>query len=137
MLVISSRRLPSKSVQDGLPGEFTNQVSMVIRGRSWAKKSDRVRCAPKQLPHAKSPDEFQIKLNQALNHKKLQGSKDGLVVMPFIVTRLGRNFIAHSLADDGGIFREELGKTLDAVVIAITYTWKLAQELWLEQSTAH
>lgn len=132
------RRLPPETIRDTLPPEFTNKVSKLVHGRSWAKKFDRVRCDPKKLLDAKSPWEFRTKLNKVLNHKEVQGSKDGLVAMAFIVTLLARNFTAHSLADDDGIFQEEIGKTLDAVIIAITHTWKLAQEEgWLAQSPPH
>ncbi len=132
------RRLPPKTVQDALPAGFTNKVSKLIHGRSWAMKFDRVRSDPNKLLDAKSPEEFRTKLNTVLNHKELQGSKDGLVAMAFIVTCLARNFTAHSLPDDDGIFREALGKSLDAVIIAITHTWKLAQEEgWLAQCEDH
>ena len=132
------RRLPPKTVQDALPPGFTNKVGKLIHGRSWAKRFDRVRSDNRQLLDAKSPEEFRTKLNTILNHKELQGSKDGLVAMAFMVTCLARNSAAHSLPDDDGIFQEALAKTLDAVIIAITQTWKLAQEEgWVAQSPTH
>ena len=131
------RRLPPKTVHDALPPELTNKVSKVIHEKSWAKKFDRVRSDDRKLLSASSSEEFQTKLNMVLKHKELQGSKDGSVAMAFVVTCLARNFTAHSLPDDDGVFHRSSGKILDAVVVAIAHTWKLAQEKgWLAVSPA-
>ena len=132
------KRLPPKAVRDVLPTGLTPIVSTVMHGRSWAKKFDQVRSVPGGLLNASSPEQFWTNLNKLLSRKDLQDSRDGLCAMAFLVTCLARNFTAHSLPGDDAIIQEALGKTLDAVVVAIAFTWKLAEEEgWLALSHAH
>ena len=127
------RTIALKAVSGDLPTDFTMVVSKVMHERGWAKKFDRVRSEPRRLLHASSSDQFRSNLNTLLSHKELQGSSDGLCAMAFLVTCLGRNFTAHSLPDNDEAFHDVFGKTLDAVIIAITYTWLLAgQKGWIE-----
>ena len=131
------KKMPPKGVREKLPPSLTPMVSMLMRGKSWAKKFGRVATEHNELLGASSPEEFRSNLNKLLGRKDLQDSKDGLCAMAFLVTCLARNFTAHSLPDDDGISQEALGKTLDAVVVAIAYTWRLAQEKgWLGASPA-
>jgi len=126
------KTLPPKDVRDALPTRLTPMVSEIMRGRSWTEKFDRVRSNSSGLLRAGSPEEFRTNLDKLLSRKDLRDSKDGLCAMAFLVTCLARNFTAHSLLDDDVVSQEMLGKTLDAAVVAIACTWKLAQEKgWL------
>ena len=119
---------PRAGVTD-IPNGLTETVSKVMRksSLSWGKKFDRVRSDNRRLLDSRSTDHFLTNLHTLLNHPELRNSQEGLVAMPFLVTCLARNFTAHLYPDQDAFFGRPLGKIVDATIVAITYTWKLAE----------
>ena len=120
---------PRAGVTD-IPSGLTETVREVMAesNLSWVKEFDRVRCDSRRLLDSRSTDHFLTNLHALLNHRELRNSQDGLVAMPFLVTCLARNFMAHSYPDQDAFFGWPLGKIVDATMVAITYTWKLAED---------
>ena len=129
------KALAPKTWFDKVSNGLTPTVQTVMHrsGQSWIKKFDDFLNSHPGFLNSTSTKDFLDNLTTMLNHTELQGSKDGLCAMAFLLTCLGRNFTAHSYPDDDAFFGEALGKMADAAIVAITYTWKLAQgNAWLD-----
>ena len=119
---------PRAGVTD-IPSGLTETVREVMgkSSLSWVKQFDRVRSDSRRLLDSRSTDHFLTNLHTLLNHPELRNSQDGLVATPFLVTCLARNFTAHSYPDQDAFFGWPLFKIGNATIVAIAYTWKLAE----------
>ncbi len=90
------------------------------------------------LVRANSEEEFFCNLEKLQKDCELQQTKkDGYWARMFLITHLARNAVVHMYLEDDRYFSDPFATTLDAVVNAACYTWKLAQsENWLSSESS-
>ena len=128
------KALAPKPWLDKVPNRLTPTVRAVMQHDSqhWLKEFDNFLDSHPRFLNSESTEAFLEHLSTLLSDYRLQGSAEGSRAAAFLVTCLARNFTAHSYPDEDTFSVEALGKMADAVIVAITYTWKLAQsEGWL------
>ena len=109
---------------------LTPAVEQVMRNEAWI--GDFQIRARKGLLSAKGSDEFLDNLEALNQDVHLKSSVNGLWAYVFLVTCLGRNMTVHAYPSQHRYYGQLFGNMLDAVVMAICYTWDLARsEGWL------
>lgn len=113
----------------GKVGTLGPAISATMGKQSWFDLYDkRVKSG---LASAESEDEFFRNLEKLHEDRELQQNKDGYWARMFLITRLARNVAVHLYPKGDRYFADPFATTLDAVVNAACYTWKLAQsENW-------
>lgn len=75
-----------------------------------------------------STDSFFAKLDDLQSESSYRESLSGYWARAFLIACLSRNFAVHSYPDDERYFGDVFGVMLDAVVVAILYSWDLAKK---------
>ena len=83
--------------------------------------------SPKGFLHSRDTVEFLNKLETLRTDKQLNESMRGYWAQTFLGTCLARNYTVHSYPSDDRYYDNFFGTMLDAVLIAMFYTWKLAK----------
>ena len=74
-------------------------------------------------------------LDVVLSDGTLKGSADGYWARAFLITCLARNMAVHFYPSDDRYYGDLFGPMLDAVTVAMFYTWKMADKMGWVQST--
>ena len=105
---------------------LTPAVNAVMGNENWF---ERFKCGrDRGLLSGESEDKFLKNLEQLLSDSDLNDCAEGFWAHAFLVTCLTRNMAVHSYPSDDRYYGDLFGPMLDAVTLALFYTWKLAQQ---------
>ena len=109
---------------------LTQAVNVIMKNEPWF---ERFTLGQKLgLLNGKSVDEFLENLEELLSDDNLNNCVEGFWARAFLVTCLARNMTVHSYPNDDRYYGDLFGPMLDAVILAMLYTWKMAQrEKWI------
>ena len=115
----------------GVEGKtLTKAIRIVMQKENWFSLFD-VR-ANGGILHANNTEGFLNNLDTLLNDDRLKTSVEGYWAQMFLVTCLARNCTVHSYPSEDRYYGNLFGPMLDAVIVAMLYTWKLAEsEDWV------
>ena len=112
---------------------LTRAVQTVMQAESWFELFRMGRRDPdgKQLLNGSSAEQLMGNLDVILTDERLMGSADGYWAREFLVTCLARNMTVHFYPGEDRYYGDLFGPMLDAVTVAMFYTWKMAgREGW-------
>ena len=119
------KNLGAKADQNVGGATLTQAVNAVMGTENWFK---RFKCGrDRGLLNGESDDKFLENLEQLFSGNNLPDSAEDFWARAFLVTCLARNMAVHSYPSDDRYYGDLFGPMLDAVTLALLYTWKLAQ----------
>ena len=108
---------------------LTPAMIRIMKMESWFTLFDEQRrdASGNSLLSGSSVERFLSSLDVVLSDEKLMGSADGYWARAFLVTCLARNMTVHFYPSDDRYYGDLFGPMLDAVTVAMFYTWKMAE----------
>lgn len=113
---------------------LTQAVEQAMQSKSWFSMFKTSKCDTngKRLLSGTDAEEFLDNLDTLLEDNRLEGSVKGYWARQFLVTCLARNMTVHSYPSDDRYYGDLSSPMLHAVIMAMLYTWKMAQrEGWI------
>ena len=114
-------------------GTLTQVVGEVMKNESWFGlfKSGRRDLNGNYLLSGKSTQKFLGNLDVILGDDRLDESAGGYWARQFLIACLARNMTVHFYPNEDRYYGDLFGPMLDAVTVAMLYTWKMAaREGW-------
>lgn len=116
---------------------LTSMVLRVMKDESWFKLFDNGRLDPngERLLNGSSAEQFLSNLDDVLGDERFKGSADGYWAREFLIACLARNMTVHFKPSEDRHYGDLFGPMLDAVTVAMFYTWKMAERKGWVHST--